>query len=513
MFEPSNSSTFPAALAQGAAGAGSARSPWQLSLPLACGAAAYAFTLASGRRVLLDGDTLTHVSAGRWMLEHGAIPTQDPFLHPFPGSPWIPHEWLGQVVLAAAHDAGGFGALMALTGLAFALTMGLLARVLLRWLEPIYVLLFVTFSALMTAGHLLARPHMLAMPLVLWWTWELVRARADGGSPRLVALPVMVLWSNLHGSVTLGLFLAGAFAAEAVLHAPAGARRSTAVRWGRFVALAGVASLLTPNGVEGPLSTWYLLANMGYTLDRVGEWRSPDFHQPQLLEVWLLGALGFAMMQGIRFPPMRVALVLLLVHFSLKYIRNVELLGLLGPVILAPALARHRQHTRMEGAQLAPADRILGRLAAPAGRAAATMTILALLIATAVVDRMRPLEPPGPVEALRAARAAQLSGPVLNSYAWGGYLTYVGIAPFIDGRADIYGDAHVREYVTVIEPPSAEAMHKVLDKHRIAWTLLEPRHAGGIALLDLSPGWRRVYADQTAVVHARIQPLVPATKP
>jgi hypothetical protein len=43
--------------------------------------------------------------------------------------------------------------------------------------------------------------------------------------------------------------------------------------------------------VEGPLSTWYLLANMSYTLDRVGEWRSPDFHQPQLLEVWLLGAL------------------------------------------------------------------------------------------------------------------------------------------------------------------------------------------------------------------------------
>jgi hypothetical protein len=96
MFEPSNSSTFPAALAQGAAGAGSARSPWQLSLPLACGAAVYAYTLARGRDVLADGDTLTHVSAGRWMLEHGAIPTQDPFLHPFPAQPWIPTSGWGR---------------------------------------------------------------------------------------------------------------------------------------------------------------------------------------------------------------------------------------------------------------------------------------------------------------------------------------------------------------------------------------------------------------------------------
>ena len=111
-----------------------------------------------------------------------------------------------------------------------------------------------------------------------------------------------------------------------------------------------------------------------------------------------------------------------------------------------------------------------------------------------------------------AARAAKLSGPVLNSYSWGGYLTFVGIPAFIDGRADIFGDPHVREYVDVTAPASLEAMHKLLDKHRIAWTLLDPT-AGAIALLDLSPGWRRVYADETAVVHARVQPLALTTKP
>jgi hypothetical protein len=512
MSEPSAFATAVAATPRDVPGASSARSAWRMSLPLACAAAVYAYTLAYGRGVLMDGDTLTHIASGHWMLEHGAVPTQDPFTHTFQGAPWIAHEWLAQLLLALTYDAGGFGAVMAFTGIAFALTIGLLTRSLLRWLEPIYVLLFVVFGAVMTAGHLLARPHMLALPLLVWWTCELVRARADGDSPRLVALPLMVLWANLHGGFTLGLLLAGAFAVEAVIDAPAAARHATARRWGRFVLLAALASLLTPHGVEGPLFTWHILVNLSYTLTRVGEWRSPDFHQPQPLELWLLGALGFAMMQGIRFPLVRVALVLLLAHLSLKHIRNVELLGLLAPVLLAPALAAHRRRTQVESAQLTTVDRVFNRLSAPAGRAAAAAAFFALALATVIVDHRRPLEPLGPAKAVAAARAAHLSGPVLNSYSWGGYLTFVGVPPFIDGRADIYGDAHVREYVEVTAPASLDAMQKLLDKHHIAWTLLDPT-AAAIALLDLSPGWRRVYADETAVIHARVQPLAPTPKP
>jgi hypothetical protein len=472
----------------------------------------YAFTIWNGRHVLMDADTLWHIASGRWMLEHGAVPTQDPFSHTFLGAPWSAHEWLAQVLLALTHDLGGFGAVVALTGIAFALSVGQLARALLRWLEPIYVLLFVACGVAMAMGHALARPHMLAMPLLVWWTCELVRARAVGESPRVLALPVMVLWANLHGGFTLGLLLAGVFAVEAVIEAPSAARRTTAIRWGSFVLLAAVASLLTPHGLEGPLYTWHIMANLPFALDRIAEWRSPDFHQPQPLEFWLLGALGFAMMQGIRFPPVRVALVLLLAHLSLKHIRNVELLGLLAPVMLAPAIAAHRRRTQVASAQLTAADRLFNRLAAPGGWAATAAAVVTLALATGIVGHKRPIEPMGPTQALAAARAAHLSGPVLNSYGWGGHLIFTGIPPFIDGRADMYGDAHLREYVNMTAPRSFDAMHKLLNKHRITWTLLE-KDATANTLLDLSPGWRRVYADETAVVHARIQPLVPPTKP
>lgn len=482
---------------------------WRVSLPLVCGVGAYAYALALGKGVLLDGDTLTHVAAGHWMLDYRVVPTHDPFSHTMAGRPWVAHEWLSELLMALAYDAGGFGALLALTGAAFAATVALLGRVLLRWLEPIYALLFVTFGFVMTAGHLLARPHILALPLLLWWTSELVAARAGNTSPRVAfAVPAMAIWANLHGGFTLGLLLAAVFALEAVIEAPRTGRRATALGWGRFCVLAAAAALLTPNGLDGVLFTWHVLTNLGFTLDRVGEWRSPDFHQAQPLEIWLLGALGFALLQGVRFGVLRVAVVLLLVHLSLRHVRNIELLGLLAPVVLAPGLAAHRRRTQAGLAQLEPADRLLEGVAAPAGRGAAAVAIVALAAATLVVDRMRPIAPPAPVQAVSAARAAHLPGNVLNSYSWGGYLAFIGIAPFIDGRADMYGDAHVRAYVDATTPASAAAMQRVLDEHRITWTLLEP-HSGAIALLDLSPQWRRVFADDTAVVHARIRPLAP----
>ena len=479
---------------------------WLVSLPLILGVLAYLYGLSQGRGMLMDGDTLSHIVTGRWMLEHGVVPTQDPFSHTMRGAPWTAHEWLSQVVLAAAFGAGGFGGVVALTAAAFAATVAIFSRVLLRFLEPIYVLMFVILAAVMTSSHLLARPHILALPLLVAWMCELVRARNAGESPRMFMLALMAVWANLHGGFTLGLLLAGMFGLEAVIEAPAGARRAVARSWGLFLVLAFAFALLTPHGLDGILFTWHILTNLSFTLSRVGEWRSPDFHQPQPLELWLLAAFGFAMLQGVRFPPVRVAVVLLLVHLALKHIRNVELLGLLGPLALAPAFAAHRNQARSEERQLDALDRAFQKLSVPAGRAATAVALLALVLVTGLVDRMRPLEPMGPSKAVRAAQAAHLSGPVFNAYSWGGYLMFIGIPPFIDGRADMYGDAHVKAFIEATAPTSADTMHKLLDKYQVTWTLLDSG-SQAIPLLDLSPDWRRVYADEQAVVHARVKAL------
>jgi hypothetical protein len=479
---------------------------WLFSWPLLLGLYVYVHFMFRAQDLLLDGDTYSHITTGRWILENGVVPTHDPFSHTMRGTPWTAFEWLSQVTLALAHQLGGWTLVVALTAFMFAVTIALLTRALLRHLEPIYVVLFAGLAISMTAGHVLARPHMLAMPFMMAWTIELVRASEANRAPSFWLLPLMVVWANLHGGFTLGLALGCAFALEALLAAwPQQRLASTAKGWGLFLVLALGCSLLTPHGTRGLWVTWQVMFQDNYALTRIGEWRSPDFHTLQPLELWLLGGLALALHQGLRLPPVRLLLLLGLIHLSLKHIRNVELLGLLAPLFVAAPLAAQWQQRRQATPQLEIADRLLGKLARPAGLGA-MLVGLAVLVATPLsVSRIRPIELPEsivPLDAIKAASRAGLKGPVLNAYAWGGYLIFAGIPPFIDGRSDMYRDAFIQEYVSSLELQTTNGLVNLLDKHKVTWTLLPPE-LSAVALLDRLPGWRRVYADDIAVVHAR----------
>jgi hypothetical protein len=65
--------------------------------------------------VLGDGDTFIHVSAGDWILAHGAVPRVDPFSFDFAGRPWVAHEWLAEVLLALAFRLAGWSGVALLT--------------------------------------------------------------------------------------------------------------------------------------------------------------------------------------------------------------------------------------------------------------------------------------------------------------------------------------------------------------------------------------------------------------
>jgi hypothetical protein len=75
------------------------------------------------------------------------------------------------------------------------------------------------------------------------------------------------------------------------------------------------------------------------------------------------------------------------------------------------------------------------------------------------------------------------------------------VRPFIDGRAELYGDVMLSLYARLQagDPATVEA---TLKRYAIAWTIFPP-DARIVAILDREPGWRRLYADATAVVQAR----------
>jgi hypothetical protein len=480
--------------------AGGAWARWLPSWPLVVGLLVLARALAQPMALLNDPDTYLHVAAGRWMLAHAALPSQDPFSHTFAGATWIPHEWLAEIVLAATWAAAGWGGLVLLTAGAFALAIALLTRFLLRWCEPCSALIAAGLGAATTLGHLLARPHLLALPLLVLWSGRLVLARDTEAAPPLGLLPVMVLWANLHASFMFGLALAVFLGVEAV--ACSAARGREARRWGGFAAFAALAALATPNGLAGLAQPFWLLA-MPALQASIVEWRSPDFQAFQPVEIWLLGALALGFTVAVRLPPARLVLLLALAHMALAHARHAELLGLVGPLAVAAALGPAIA-AKVRSDLPSPFASSAVLLAAPAGAPALSMALAAALMLGLSVLRPIPRAdgPTTPATALTAALGQGLAGPVFNSESFGGYLIFQGVPTFIDGRIELYGNDFLRRYLAAANG-SEPVLSALLRQYRVAWTLLLPGEPA-VGLLDRLPGWRRVYAGADAVIHQRI---------
>ena len=102
-------------------------------VPLLVGLGAYAVAISAAVNLLNDGDTLSHIVIGRWIIEHRALPFHDPFSYTFYGGTWVPHEWLAEIVFAALYDSLGWGGVIAATALAAATAFALLTSASMIW--------------------------------------------------------------------------------------------------------------------------------------------------------------------------------------------------------------------------------------------------------------------------------------------------------------------------------------------------------------------------------------------
>src|SRR5215831_8965243 len=96
----------------------------QFALPWLVITGVYVLLIALAPRLLSDPDTYSHIALGRWILEHHAVPTTDPFSATLRGTHWVAFEWLSQVAFAIAHELGGWAGVVALAAAAMAAAFG-----------------------------------------------------------------------------------------------------------------------------------------------------------------------------------------------------------------------------------------------------------------------------------------------------------------------------------------------------------------------------------------------------
>ena len=217
---------------------GVARLAPALWLPCMVAVAVSAIAALNGAVLLGDPDTQWHIETGRWMAAHLRVPDRDVFSHSLPGAPWHAHEWLSELLFWWAYGLAGWSGAVALAAAAAGLAFGLLASALQRHLDPRHVVLLCVLAFGVASQHLLARPHVLAWPLLALWVHALVSSVERGVAPHYGWTAVPALWANLHGGHVFGLALAFFFAAEAI--------------WRSEPALAGPRPLAGPGSCSPP---------------------------------------------------------------------------------------------------------------------------------------------------------------------------------------------------------------------------------------------------------------------
>src|SRR5262245_55393844 len=181
-------------------------------LLLAVAFLAFAFTAAT--LPATDPDAFWVAAAGRWMLEHRAIPTENGFSFVDGAQPWVMHEWLFGVPYALGLRQFGpaFFAAVAVASVALAtamLVIGSSEAWRFEWPGAVVAL----FALICFGPRLLtARPANVALSLAiamaaLSFTFEF------GRRSLWVVVLLEWLWANLHGSFPLGVVLIFAGAA------------------------------------------------------------------------------------------------------------------------------------------------------------------------------------------------------------------------------------------------------------------------------------------------------------
>lgn len=379
---------------------------------------------------VIDPDLLYHLASGRWIVQHGTIPTTDVLswyglAH---HTRWLPHEWLFDVLMYLTYKASGFQGIFAITSALLGAAI-LCARRLAElrgasWLGSLAVAL-VALAGM--ARFISPRPGAITFVLLPLIAIMLERERW------IPALLLFVLAMNVHGGTYPIYLLLIAYYA------------SPKKPW--MLATACVLVLAQP-------LTFGMLKYPFFTLD-------PLLRYIREFQPTLLGAdyLFLAVLVGVwllldrdRAKPRDIVAAGFLAALSLTTVRAQAYFYLLGLPLLVPYFrlpgrgAREVAASDAQPAVQPDAERLglsqLGEAARrPRNPRTADVALLVALLVCVVLVGVR--IPRGPIDAdkgyPRGALAYVRTHAIThfwNEWNDGGYIMFQGVPPFVDGRAD-----------------------------------------------------------------------------
>jgi len=301
---------------------------------IAVGLAAIASTL------FVVQDTWLDLVGGRQVYQHG-LPNRDTLTLWTHGVRWIDEQWLAQLSFYALASLGGIQLLL-IWGAVLVMATLLMCAIAARRLggSPSMAAACLWIPVVVAIWLVFLRAQIFALPLFVLLYWLLASDARRPSFRVLLALPILVVWANLHGSVALAAGLtvvAGLFRAIRLVRSREHARRE----WLVPVLLAAcppIALFASPYGFA--LASYYRLILSHPALPYyVIEWKPAWVSYTSV--PFALVALGVAAVLAMRWRRISafecVALAILLLG-ALLAIRNIVWFGLAAAISLPGAL-------------------------------------------------------------------------------------------------------------------------------------------------------------------------------
>jgi len=416
-----------------------------------------------------DPDFYWHLKTGEYIVSHRSIPNTDPFSYTFGGKHWVAHEWLSEVILYLSALYFGFTGIKALIASLFCATFIVLFSFSKRMIQNDIRALLISlafFAPLMP--YATPRPQVFTFFLFSILLYILLEFKYFGGTKKLITIPILMLvWVNLHGAYVVGFVLmAMFFFLEFVGYWVADRknliRKQDLLRLALAIAASAVTININPHFLEAWTYPLYLMS-MEVSKGIIAEWRSPDFHKiffkyflvliigyllclvyskkkPDLTELIIPIIFIFAGMVSQRHLPLTCFVLLLSISSLYKYLQP--------PAGLIKLFMEKRTVANAASTEISNS----------------TTSYLNLILIVIVAASAFYMEMTGkneksinsmlPVRAVDYIIANNISGNMLNDYGYGGYLIY-RLAPnqkvFIDGRADLYGDRFIGDFMSIYD--------------------------------------------------------------
>lgn len=452
--------------------------------------AALAASAVVSFRWCYEADLWWHLAHGR-KIAVGVLPRVNLFSFTHPEFPQPSISWLFDLGVYGLWQAWGATGIQLGQALVLFATLALLFAACRVRSGVAVSAAVVAFGFFVLEPRALPRPHTISFAGMAACALLVERAQARRSIvPLLFAVPLVLVWSNLHVESIFGVAFLGCFALGLVLESDATER---ALGWRALLvtAVCGAAVLVNPYGFG---LVRYLIDNAGVPdVIRIAELQPPYLPNYAPFFVYLLATAGVFLVHTRSFRVWEALAAALFAVLALRHLRFTPLLL----CATAPSVAARLGADVGRASWLPLGALFLGLLTARLDPATFVRQLGVGLDAAAPADII-------PRGATAFARRVGLHGPVFNSMNIGGWVIwdlYPDTRVFQDSRLQAYPAQHFRDIMSAYH--SQERWNTLVAG--VDWAMLSLPRANELSGAGRFPDseWARIYWDDASEIFVR----------